>query len=167
MGGIIVDKRVDGLLEHTHFVVNDHFWSIEIKKFLQTVVTIDYATIKVVKVGGCKATARERDHRTKIWWDNWNNSKDKVGWLDASVFHTLKYFDALNQFAFFLTFGFFSLLTKIFNHLIHVDFVKNFLDGTGTHFSSDKLFIFFRKVPEVDFRNHSTFFETLESTFAA
>ena len=147
--------------------MNDHFWSIEIEKFLQTVVAVNYTTIKVVKVGGCKATARERDHRTKIWWNNWNNSKDEVSWLDASILHTFKYLNALNQFALFLAFGFFSLLTKIFNHLIHVDFVKNFLDGTGTHFSSDELFILFRKIPKVDFRNHSTFFESFESALAA
>ena len=96
MGSVIINQRIDSFLEHTHFVVDNNFRSIKIKKFLETIITVDHTTIEVIKIGGSKATARERDHWTEVWWNNWNHSKDKVSWFNTSIFHTFKNFNTLN-----------------------------------------------------------------------
>ena len=59
---IIVDKCIDGFLKHAFFVALNNFWRIEINELLETVVAVDNAAIKIVKVGSGEATTGKRNH---------------------------------------------------------------------------------------------------------
>src|SRR5688572_21052348 len=63
----VVKQRIDSFLKHPLFVADDDFRRIEFLKTLQTVVTIDYTTVQIVKIGGREAAAVKRNKRTKIW----------------------------------------------------------------------------------------------------
>ena len=58
MVGVIVDQSVNCLLEHAHFVMNNHFWRIEVEQFLQAVITVNHTAVKIVKIGSRETTTR-------------------------------------------------------------------------------------------------------------
>ena len=62
----VVEERVHGFLEHALFVANDDLRSVELHEALQTVVTVDDATIEIVQVGSRETAAVERNERTKF-----------------------------------------------------------------------------------------------------
>ena len=59
MISIIIDQSINGFLEHAHFVVDNHFWRIEVEQFLQTVITVDDAAVKIIKIGSRETTTRQ------------------------------------------------------------------------------------------------------------
>ena len=57
---------VHGLLEHALLVVHDDRRGVQVEQALESVVTVDHATIQVVEVGRGEAAAVELDHRAQI-----------------------------------------------------------------------------------------------------
>ena len=62
----IVDKRVDGLLQHPLLVANNNLWSFQLQQTLQPIVAIDDPSIKVIQVGGREPSTIELDHWAKL-----------------------------------------------------------------------------------------------------
>ena len=61
---IVINQSINSFLKHALFVAADNFWSIEVDKLLQAIVTVNNAAIEIVQIGGCKAATSERNHRT-------------------------------------------------------------------------------------------------------
>ncbi len=61
---VVIDKSINGFLEHALFVALNNFWSVKVDKLLETVITVNNTAIKVIKVGSCKAATRQGNHRT-------------------------------------------------------------------------------------------------------
>ena len=46
----VVDQGVDSLLHDALLVTENHVWRLDVDQFLETVVTVDHATVEVVEV---------------------------------------------------------------------------------------------------------------------
>ena len=57
----VVEQRVDGFLEHSLFVAEDHFRRLDLDELLEPVVPVDDAPVQIVQIGGGEPTALERD----------------------------------------------------------------------------------------------------------
>ena len=62
LAAAVIQKAVDGVLQHTFFVVDQDFRSVDFDKFLQAIVTIDNSAVQIVKVAGCVSAAVQRNH---------------------------------------------------------------------------------------------------------
>src|SRR5690606_38398609 len=62
----VIQQRINRFLQHALFVAHDDVRRVQLKQALQSVVTVDDATIKIVQVGGRKAAAIQRNQRTQI-----------------------------------------------------------------------------------------------------
>ena len=59
----VVEQGVDCFLKHALLVVEHDFRSAELDQSLQTVVTVDHATVEVVEIGGGETATVELHHR--------------------------------------------------------------------------------------------------------
>ena len=94
----VVEQRIHRLLQHTLLVANDDIGRIEIKQSLETVVTVNYPTIKIVEIGSRKPTTVQRNQRSQIGRQHRQHRHDHPVWFIARVnksFHELK---SLRQF---------------------------------------------------------------------
>ena len=66
----VVEERVDRLLQHPLFVVDDDVGRLELQQVLQAVVAVDDAAIEIVEIGGGEAAAFERDQRAQVRRDH-------------------------------------------------------------------------------------------------
>ncbi len=66
----VVDKGVNGLLQHSLFVPDYNVGSSKLKELFKTVVSVDYSPVKVVKVGGREASAFKLNHGAKVGRNN-------------------------------------------------------------------------------------------------
>ena len=71
----VVEQRINSFLQHPFFVAHDDVWGRQIQQALQTVVTVDHSTIKIVEVGSRETTAIQRDQWTQIWRQNRQNGQ--------------------------------------------------------------------------------------------
>ena len=62
----VVEQSIHGLLQHALFVADDDFRRLELEQVLQPVVAVDDAAIKIVEVGGGKASAFQRHERAQV-----------------------------------------------------------------------------------------------------
>jgi hypothetical protein len=60
----VVEQSVDGFLQHAFLVSNDDIRRLEHEQVLKPVVTVDHATIEIVKVGGSETSTFQRHQRT-------------------------------------------------------------------------------------------------------
>ena len=72
----VVDKGVNGLLKHSLLVPDDYLGGAELHKLCKTAVSVDNASVKVVKVGGGESAALELNHGADLRRDNRDNVED-------------------------------------------------------------------------------------------
>ena len=130
----VVEQGIDSFLQHTLFVTHDDVRCGQIKQALQTVVTVDHATIQVVEVGSRKTTAIQRNQRTQIWRQNWQNSQNHPLWQVAGALEGFHQLQTLGQF-FDLGFrvGLRNLFAQTTNLMLQIDSVQQFANSFGTH----------------------------------
>ncbi len=61
----VVDKCVDGLLQHPFFVTDDHLGCALRHKFFEAVVAVDQAAVEVVQVRSGEASTLDLYHRAQ------------------------------------------------------------------------------------------------------
>ena len=76
----VVEKTVDGLLQHTFLVTENHLGSLNLDQTFQTVVTNDNAAIEVVEVGGGETATIQRHERAQFGRDNGDNLENHPLW---------------------------------------------------------------------------------------
>ena len=91
----VVKQRVHGLLQHPLFVAHDHVRSVELHEFLQPVVPVDDAPVKVIEVGGGKASAVERHERAQLRRNDGDHVENHVLRPVARLAERLDHFQAL------------------------------------------------------------------------
>ena len=142
----VIDKSVDGFLEHTFFVVNDGVGRAEFFQMFQTIVTVDNASVKVVKVARCETSAVKLNHRAKFGRENGDNVQNHpfgAVAADAERFHDFKTFYRAQS---FLSDGIRDDVFQNFAFLIEVDFDKKFFYSLRTHSDAESLAaVFFAK----------------------
>ena len=81
----VVEECVNRLLEHALLVVDDDRGRIEVKQALESVVTVDHATVEVVQVRRGKAAAVELHHGAQVGRDHGDDVQDHVGRVVATL----------------------------------------------------------------------------------
>src|SRR5690606_29194576 len=62
----IVEKSIDRFLKHTLFIADDNFRCTQFHQLFQTVVAVNDAAVKIVQIRRRKASAVQRNERTKF-----------------------------------------------------------------------------------------------------
>ncbi len=80
----VVEQRVDGLLQHTLLVAQDHLGSLDLDESLQTVVTYDNAAIEIVQVRRSETAAVQRHQRAEFGRDHGDHAQHHpLGFVQA------------------------------------------------------------------------------------
>ena len=66
LAAVVVEQRVDRLLQHPLFVADDDFRRVEVDQLLEPVVAVDDAAIEVVEIARGEVAAVEQHERTQI-----------------------------------------------------------------------------------------------------
>ena len=131
----VVEQRVDGLLQHSLFVVNDDIGSAHLHKAAQTVVAVDYAAVKVVEVAGCKSAALEGDERSEVRRNDGQDFENHPFGARIALNEALNELQTLRKLLFNLLRARRLHLFDEFNfELFQVDFCEQISDGLRAHF---------------------------------
>ena len=131
----IINKSVNRFLQHTFFVLHDDTWSTQLKQTSQTVVTVDHTTVEVVQVRCCKTTTVQLNHRTKIWWQYWQDVKYHPFWFITRLVEGIKNVQTTNCFNTFLTSCCLQLFFEFSNFHFQIYLFQEILYCFCTHFS--------------------------------
>ena len=94
----IVKQRIDGFLQHAFFVTNNHVRRFQLEKIFQTIVAVDDATIEIVQIGSGETTAFERNERTQIRRNDWQNRQNHPFRTSVGSSEALNELDAFGEF---------------------------------------------------------------------
>ena len=94
----VIEQRIHSFLQHTLFVTDNDARRTKLHQALQTVVTVDHTTVKVVQIGSRKTTAVQRYKRTQIRRDHRNDLHDHPLRAVAGFHEVLNDFETLHQF---------------------------------------------------------------------
>src|SRR5947209_15761819 len=72
----VVEQSIDSFLQHALFVADNDLGRPELDELFETVVTVDNATIKIVKIRRRETTAVERHQWPELGRDDRNNVED-------------------------------------------------------------------------------------------
>src|SRR5690606_19301423 len=142
---------VDRFLEHTLFITQDHLRSLDLEKALETIVTNDHTTIKVVKIGRSEAAAIEGNEGTQLRRNNRNVLHyHPLGTVSdpciciAECFHNAK---TLQRISLSLLRSFCgSSIAKVKRKLIEVDACEHVVYSFSTHLRDELVGIIIRQV---------------------
>jgi hypothetical protein len=82
---VVVEQRVDRLLQHPLLVADDDLGRVEVEQLLQAVVAVDEAAVEVVQVRRREVARLEQHERTQIRRDDRDHVEDHpLGWLPES-----------------------------------------------------------------------------------
>ena len=130
----VVQQGVDRFLQHALFVAHDDVRRRQIQQALQTVVTVDHPTIQVVQVGSREAATIQRNQRTQVRRQHWQDGQDHPL---RQVARALESFHQLQTLGQLLDLGFRVGLRNLFAQatdlVLQVDSVQQLADSLGTH----------------------------------
>jgi hypothetical protein len=63
---VVVEQRVDRLLQHALLVADDDLGRVEVDQLLQPVVPVDDAAIEIVQIAGREVAAIQQHQRTQV-----------------------------------------------------------------------------------------------------
>ena len=109
-------------------MVDDRFRSVDFDDPLQPVVSVDDAAIKIVEVGGSKATTVQLNHRAKLWRDDGHDVQNHPLGSASRGNQSLHDFKSLDRSGSSLTLGHDDFLTKFASKSLKVHASKEFLD---------------------------------------
>ena len=143
----VIQQGVNRFLQHTFFVAYDDIWRSQIQQTLQTVVTVNDATIQIVQVRSRETTTIQRYQRTQIWRQNRQNGQDHPLWLVARLYERFQQLDTLGQ---LLTLGFgvgfVQLFAQSFTLLLQIHALQQGLDSFRTHLRVEFVTELFQRV---------------------
>ena len=70
LAAVVVEQRVDRLLQHPLFVADDDFRRVEVDQLLQPVVAVDDAAVQVVQVAGGEVARIQQHQRAQVRRDH-------------------------------------------------------------------------------------------------
>ena len=150
-------------MKHALLVSDDDVWRVKLDKTTETVVTVDYTTVKIVQIARCKSTTIKWNERTKVRWNNWNYVQDHPLWLVVALLERRKNTKTLSELLLLSLRGYlFDLLAELSTERINIDSLEKCEDRLSTHaslessselFTSSAIFTLSKKLPllEVSF----------------
>ena len=141
-GGLlgVVQQGVNGLLEHTLLVAQNHIRSLDFNQFLEAVVADNHPAVQIVQVGGGETAAIEGNEGTQVGRGDGNHLENHpFGAVDAlGLLEPLDDGQALEGFRSSLL-GFLrgDFCPQFVGEGIHVNLAQEFEDGAGAHFRNE------------------------------
>ena len=162
----VVQQCIDCFLQHTLFVAHDDIWRSQIQQALQTVVTVDHATIQIVQIRRGETTTIQRYQWTQIRWQNRQDGQDHPLWLVARLDKRFQQLNALGQlFTFGFGVSFVQLFTQLLALLLQIHVFQQGLDRFGAHFGVELVTELFQSVKVLLFSQNLTLLEVGHATF--
>jgi len=130
----VVEQRVHGFLQHALFVAHNDFRRVQIHQLLQTVIAVDDAAIKIIEIGGRKASAIERHQGAQLGWNHRQHVEDHPLRLVIRLAECLDNLETLGVFDLLLDrrLGLHAL-AQLNTELVDLYALEQFLDSFGTH----------------------------------
>ncbi len=151
----VVQQGIHGLLQHALFVAHDDVRCSQIQQTLQTVVTVDHATVQIVQIGGRETAAVQRYQRTQVRRQHRQHCHDHPLRLVAGLqegFHQLQTLGGL------LALGLGVGLIQLFAHGAHfafqIDGAQQCQDCFGAHLGVEFVTPLFQCVQVLLFGQH-------------
>ena len=136
----VVEQGVHSFLQHALLITNDDIRCAQLEKVLETVVTIDDATIQIVQVRGRKAATFQRHQRTKIRRNDWKNFHDHGFWTAVRLSKALAELQTLGQLlANLLGLRLGHRLFQFLDGIGKIDPTENVTDGFSTHANAESV----------------------------
>ncbi len=137
----VVEQRVHRFLQHALFVADDDARSAQFDQALQTVVTVDDATIEIVQVGGRKAAAIKRNQRAQVRRDDWDDLHDHPFRAVAGLHEVLDDLQALHQLLLLeIRRGVGQIRAQVARNLLKVHRCQHFEDGFSADHGGELIF---------------------------
>ena len=134
----VVEERVDRLLQHALFVVDDDVGRLQLHQVPQPVVAVDDAAVEIVEVGGREAAALERDERAQVRRDDGQHLEDHPLRAGLRVDEALDDLQALGELLLdLLRLGRAHLLVQLGDGRLHVHLAERVADGLGAHLGDE------------------------------
>ena len=130
----VVEQSVDRFLQHALFVAHDDFGSVQVHQLLQPVVAVDDAAVKIVQIGGGKASAIQWNQRTQLGWNHRQHVQNHPLRLVAALAEGLDHLQPLGILQALLQRGFvLHLLAQFGGQRIDFNALQKFLDRFRAH----------------------------------
>ena len=138
---IVVEQCVDRLLQHSLFISNDDFWSVQVDKFSEAIVSVDDPTIKIIQVAGREVARVEQDQWAKVGRNDRDNVHHHPLGTIVAVSDRLHNFQSIGQvLATLLRIGLRHFLTKLLREFYQIQALEQFANRFRTHFGFEAPF---------------------------
>ena len=136
----VVEKAVDGFLEHAFLIAQDDVGGFDLDETLETVVADEDATIEVVEVGGGETSAIEGNEGTEFGRGDGDDLHDHpLGFV--AIFGCAERFDHLEALEGFALAGYGTVaigaVAQFVGEAVEVDAAQEFEDGLGAHLGDE------------------------------
>src|SRR6185369_14041100 len=130
----VIEQGVDGFLQHALFIAHDDFRSVQVHQLLQTVVTVDDATIEIVEIGRRETATVEWNEGTQLRRNDRNHVENHPLRLVTGLAERFDHLETLGVLESLLQGGLVAHLLAQFNRLgVDVNTLEQFLDGFRAH----------------------------------
>ena len=119
-------------------MVDDRLRSLDFDDSLQSVVSIDDSSVKVVEVGGRKSSTVELNHWAKLWADDRHYFQDHPVWSRLGHQEGFDEFESLDGSGSALTGGLNDFDAKLSGSSVEVNSLEEFLDGISADVGVDE-----------------------------
>ncbi len=161
LAAIVIEQRIDRLLEHPLFVADDDFRRIEINQLLEPVVAVDDAAIEIVQVAGGEIARVEQHERPQVRRDDRNHVEHHPLGFVVAVTDRLDNLEPVDEVLFLLLRrGFVQLFAQRLREVHQVELDKQLADGLGAHvglegaftvlFAGGAIFFFGEQLPRFE-----------------
>ena len=99
---VIIEQRIDRLLQHAFFVADDDFRRIQIDQLFQAVIAVDNAAIQIVQIAGGEVAAIQQHQRAQIGRDDRNHIEHHPLRLVVGIANAFDDFQPIDQVLFLL-----------------------------------------------------------------
>ena len=130
----VVEQCVNRLLQHALFVAHDDIRRIQLEQALETIVTIDDATVEIIQIRGRETTAIERYQRAQIRRQYRQYGHDHPLRTIARIDESLDQLETLGkplELGFRL--GAVDLFAQVLRFVVEIHVLQQFVNGLGAH----------------------------------
>ena len=129
----VVDKSVNSFLEHALFVPDDNIRRAILYQLDESLIPVDNAPVKVVKVAGCEPAAVELYHRAQIGGDDRDHVENHPFGLVAALDECFNDLKTLDSICALLAGAGIYILTQLLGESVKVEILEQFLDSLCAH----------------------------------
>ena len=158
---VVVEQRVDRLLQHPLLVADDDFRRVQIHQLFEPVVAVDDPAVQVVQIAGGEVPGIQQHQRTQVRRDDRHAIQDHPFRFVVAVAEAFRHFQPLNEILLLLLARrLFQLFAELDRQLDEVHPRQQLLDGFGPHVGGERfLAVLALRLPEFLLRQHLAFAE--------